>query len=154
MIHLGLKYQLSDATMLIADFDWEEWSTFGDTRIGLSGDGSTIQAFDRDWDDTWHLGFAFAHRLPEDQTIMAGIGYDSSPVSDSKRTADFPADEQLRISAAYGKEFTDQLGVSVGGTFFWMGKGKMDQTVQGERFKGEFSTNHIIVLSATLKYIF
>jgi hypothetical protein len=30
----------------------------------------------------------------------------------------------------------------------------MDQVAQGERFKGEFSTNHIAILSATLKYAF
>jgi len=154
LVQVGLKYKLSDDTLLMADVAWEDWSAFGDTRIGLSGDGSVIQSFDRDWDDTWHLGFALAHRLPENQVLTGGISYDSSPVSDSKRTADLPADEQLRFSAAYGKEFTDQLGIALGGTFLWLGEGKMDQVAQGERFKGEFSTNHIIFLSATLKYVF
>ena len=36
----------------------------------------------------------------------------------------------------------------------WMGEGKMDQVAQGERFAGDFSTNNLIFLSATLKYIF
>jgi len=154
MVRVGLKYELTDSTLLMADFDWEEWSAFGDTRIGFSGDSSALQAFDRDWDDTWHLGFAIAHRLSEDQLLTAGVGYDSSPVSDSNRTADLPADEQFRLSTAYAHDINDKLGFSLGGTYFWMGEGKMDQTVQGERFKGEFSTNHIIVLSATMKYIF
>ncbi len=154
VVQVGLKYKLTDDTLLMADFDWEEWSAFGDTRIGLNGTGSVIQAFDRDWDDTWHLGFALAHRLSEGQAFTAGIGYDSSPVSDSKRTADLPVDEQLRFSAAYGKKFSEQLGFALGGTFLWLGEGKMDQVAQGERFKGEFSTNHIIFLSATLNYTF
>ena len=155
MIRLGLKYQLSDVTMLMADFDWEEWSAFGDTRIGISGaDQPVIEAFDRGFDDTWHIGFAFAHILPEEQVLTAGIGYDSSPVSDSKRTADLALDEQLRLSLAYGKDFSDKLAFNLGGTFLWLGEGKMDQTVQGERFKGEFSTNHTIFLSATMKYLF
>lgn len=154
LVQIGLKYKISDDTLLMADVDWENWSAFGDTRIGLDGTGSVIQTFDRDWDDTWHLGFALAHKLSEDQAITAGIGYDSSPVSDNKRTADLPMDEQLRFSAAYGKNFTDRLSAALGGTFLWLGDGKMDQTVQGERFKGEFSTNNIIVLSATIKYLF
>ena len=154
VVQVGVKYQLTDDTVLMADFDWEEWSAFGDTGIKLSGDGSTIHSFDREWDDTWHIGFALAHKLSENQVFTAGIGYDSSPVSDSKRTADLPADEQLRFSAAYGKQFSEQLGLALGGTFLWLGDGKMDQVAQGERFKGEFSTNHIIFLSASLTYIF
>ena len=154
LIQVGVKYKLTDDTFLMADFDWEDWSAFGETGIGLSGDGSALQSFDRDWDDTFHFGVAVAHHLSEDQAVTAGIGYDTSPVSDSKRTADLPADEQLRLSAAYGKRLSDQLGFALGGTFLWLGEGKMDQTVQGERFKGEFSTNHIIFLSATMNYAF
>ena len=154
LVRVGVKYKLTDDTVLMADFDWEEWSAFGDTRIGLSGDGSALQSFDRDWDDTWHLGFALAHKLSENQSITAGIGYDSSPVSDSKRTADLPADEQLRLSTSYVRKISEHLGMALGGTFLWLGEGKMDQVVQGERFKGEFSTNHIIFLSATVKYVF
>ncbi len=154
LIQVGVKYQLADNTLLMADFDWEDWSAFGDTRLGLDGTGSVLQTFDRDWDDTWHVGFALAQRLPEGQVFTAGIAYDSSPVSDSKRTADLPVDEQLRFSAAYGKEFSNQFSFALGGTFLWLGEGKMDQVAQGEHFKGEFSTNNIIFLSATLKYVF
>ena len=75
-------------------------------------------------------------------------------MSDRKCTADLPADEQLRFSVAYAKEFTDQLGFAIGGPFLWMGDGKIDQVAQGERFKDEFSTNYIVILSATLKYAF
>jgi hypothetical protein len=67
---------------------------------------------------------------------------------------DLPVDEQVRFSAAYGKEMSDQINFALGGTFVWMGEGKMDQTAQGERFKGEFSTNHLLFLSATLNYLF
>jgi long-chain fatty acid transport protein len=154
VIQIGVKYQLTDKTLLMADVDWEDWSAFGDTRLGLDGTGSVIQTFDRNWDDTWHLGFALGHKLSESQAFTLGVGYDSSPVSDSKRTADLPADEQIRFSAAYGKKITEQLGLAFGGTFLWLGEGKMDQVAQGERFKGEFSTNHIIFLSATLNYTF
>ena len=94
------------------------------------------------------------HRLSEGQGISAGIGYDSSPVSDQYRTADLPADEQVRLSAGYFNEFSENMSFALGGTFLWLGDGKMDQTVQGERYVGEFSTNQIIFLSATFKYEF
>jgi len=154
LVKIGARYKLTDATLLMADIGWEDWSTFGDTRIGLDGTGTVLQTFDREWDDTWHIGFALAHKLSESQIFTAGVGYDSSPVSDSKRTADLPADEQLRFSTAYGKRFSENLSLALGGTFLWLGDGKMDQVTQGERFKGEFSTNHMVFLSATVNYRF
>jgi long-chain fatty acid transport protein len=154
MIKVGAKYQIADDLMLMADLDWEDWSEFGDTRIGLSGNGSAIQTFDRDWDDTWHVGLALAKKLSNSKVLTAGISYDSSPVSDSKRTADLAVDEQFRLSAAYGGEINEAFDFALGGTYVWLGEGKMDQVAQGERFKGEFSTNHLIFLSATVKYKF
>ncbi len=155
-INVGLRYQLNDTTMLMTDFNWQEWSAFGDTRLGVEGVGgnSKVTTFDRDWDDTWHVGFAFAHKLNETDIITGGIAYDSSPVSDSKRTADIPVDEQFRLSAAYGREISEKFDFALGTTFLWLGEGKMDQEAGGERFKGEFSTNNIIFLSATMNYNF
>ena len=156
MIQIGFKYELTDTTLLMMDFDWEEWSAFGDTRLGITGDTNLaiLQTFDREWDDTWHAGLAMAHKLSKDQVFSWGVAYDSSAVSDSKRTADIPVDEQVRLSAAYGREVSDKLDYALGTTFLWLGEGKMDQTVGGERFKGEFSTNNIIFLSATMNYHF
>lgn len=155
-IDVGLRYQLNDTIMLMTDFNWQEWSAFGDTRLGIEGVGgnSIVTTFDREWDDTWHVGFAIAHKLNETDMITGGVAYDSSAVSDSKRTADIPVDEQFRLSAAYGKVVSDKYDFALGTTFLWLGEGKMDQTVGGERFKGEFSTNNIIFLSATMNYHF
>jgi long-chain fatty acid transport protein len=156
MIRVGLKYELTDTTLLMMDFDWEEWSAFGDTRLAIEGDTSlaVLQKFDRDWDDTWHAGLAMAHKLDTGHIVSWGVAYDSSPVSDSKRTADLPVDEQFRLSASYGGELSDKYDFALGTTFLWLGKGKMDQIAGGERFKGEFSTNNIVFLSATMNYNF
>jgi long-chain fatty acid transport protein len=152
VIQVGIKYKLTQDTALLADFDWEEWSEFGATRIGINN--NVVSAFDRNWDDTWHIGVAVVHNLSEGQSIAAGIGYDSSPVSDQYRTADLPADEQVRFSAAYSNEISEKISFALGGTFLWLGEGKMDQVAQGERYVGDFSTNQVIFLSATLKYEF
>ena len=158
MFKVGFKYELTDSTLLLMDFDWEEWSAFGATRLGISGDSNLaiLQTFDRNWKDTWHVGLAMIHSLKDDfsELVSWGISYDSSAVSDRDRTADLPVDEQVRLSAAYGKTISEQFDFALGTTFLWLGKGKMDQEAGGERFKGEFSTNNIVFLSATLNYHF
>ena len=156
LVRVGFKYEINDSTLLMMDFDWEDWSAFGDTRIGITGDidSPILTTFDREWDDTWHVGLAMAHKLKKKQIVSWGVAYDSSPVSDSKRTADIPVDEQFRLSASYGKTVSETFDYAIGTTFLWLGKGKMDQIAGGERFKGEFSTNNIIFLSATMNYHF
>jgi long-chain fatty acid transport protein len=71
MINVGFKYELSDSTLLMMDFDWEDWSAFGDTRVGITGDidAPILTTFDRDWDDTWHVGLAMAHKLSPFLTV-------------------------------------------------------------------------------------
>lgn len=154
VIHVGLKYALTDDLLLLADFDWEDWSAFGDTGVKITG-GPTpiITSFDRKWKDTYHVGLGLLHKRGP-HVISGGIGYDSSPVDDEDRTVDLPADEQFRVGFAYGNEWRGNLNYALGASYVWLGKGKIDQVAGGERFKGDFSTNHIIFLSATLNYRF
>jgi len=49
-----------------------------------------------------------------------------------------------------GKKFSYALGASV----MYVGDGKVDQTAQGVRFKGEFDTNLVFSLGGTVRYTF
>ena len=107
---------------------------------------------DRDWKDTWRTGIAFGH-LAGTRGWSFGLSYDSSPVTDKNRTIDLPMDETLQAGASYfmeGKKFSYALGASLA----YLGDGKVDQTAQGVRFKGEFDTNLIFSLGGTVRYTF
>jgi hypothetical protein len=62
--------------------------------------------------------------------------------------------ERARVAAAFGKENPLGLSYSVSGSWVYFGEGKMDQTRQGERFKGEFDTNYLIFIAASVNYKF
>ncbi len=83
-----------------------------------------------------------------------GISYDSSPVSNHDRTADLPIDEQFRVAAAYAKNNPIGLSYSFSTSYVYFGEGKMDQTAQDVRFKGEFDTNYLIFVAASVHYRF
>ena len=154
VFQIGLRYDLTPKLHLFTDFDYETWSDFSDTRIGLSGGLlSTVQTFDRDFKDTWHAGVGLAYERGKD-IYACGFSYDSSPVNDSKRTGDLPLDEQIKISLAYGRLQTPNLGLGFGFTYFYLGEGKIDQVAQGARYKGKFDTNYMLFLSASVDYRF
>ena len=159
LISVGVKYQASDDLTLVADFDWEDWSELGEERIEIGGlpTGPVVQHADFHWKDTYHVGAGAIYRFDKRGRIVSiGLGYDSSPVDDKYRTFILPVDEQFKFGMAYGKDYTDDdsLAYSVGFSYIWFGNGKVDQTAQGERTKGEFETNYAVFLGATLKYNF
>jgi long-chain fatty acid transport protein len=152
---IGLMYQCTDNLRLITDFKFERWSQFGDTGISISGGPvPIIDEFDRDWDDAWHLGVAMLYDFGDDNRISMGVSYDSSVVDDHDRTADLPVDEQIRISAGFGKLKERGFAYSFSTTCLYLGDGRIDQTAQNFRYKGKFSTNFIIFAAASLQYIF
>jgi len=152
----GLRYKATDKLTLAADTNYQRWSQFSNNRVKIdSGPGGTIvTTIDRDWKDTWHVGGALAYDFGENHRVGMGISYDSSPVSNHDRTADLPLDEQIRVAAAYGKRNPIGLSYSVSTSYVYFGKGKMDQTAQGERFKGEFDTNYLVFIAASVNYRF
>jgi len=153
----GLRYRATDNLTLLADSNYQRWSQFSQTnvRIDVGPAGETIvTGFDRDWKDTWHVGGALTYDFGENHRVGMGISYDSSPVSNKDRTADLPLDEQFRVAAAYGKINPIGLSYSLSTSYVYFGEGKMDQTAQGERFKGEFDTNYLIFIAASVRYTF
>ena len=155
--NFGLRYRATDKLTLLADTNYQRWSQFSQTnvRIDAGPAGETIVGgFDRDWKDTWHVGGAFKYHMGENHLVAMGISYDSSVVSNHDRTADLPLDEQFRVAAAFGKDNPIGLSYSFSTSCVYFGEGKMDQTAQGERFKGEFDTNYLIFVAASVNYKF
>jgi long-chain fatty acid transport protein len=159
LISVGVQYQATDNLTLVADFDWEDWSELGKERVEIGGlpTGPVIQTADFHWKDTYHVGAGAIYKLDDGgRFVSGGLGYDSSPVDDKYRTFLLPVDEQFKFGFAYGKESptNDQLSYSLGCSYTWFGDGKIDQTAQGVRAKGEFSTNYAVFLGATFRYVF
>ena len=70
--------------------------------------------------------------------------YDSSVVDDKDRTADGPFDETFKIGMAPNRSW------SLGFTLIDLGDGRIDQTVQGVRFRGKFDDNYLLFLSGSM----
>jgi long-chain fatty acid transport protein len=149
---IGLAYDVSDSLRLILDLDYEEWSEFSDNYISVQS-GAITTDLDRAWEDTWHVGVAAIYKMNE-SIVSAGVAYDSSPVDDEDRTFDLPADEQLKFGASYTRKVKDNLAYAIGLSYVWLGDGKIDQTAQGVRVKGEFDTNYFVSIGGNMRYLF
>ena len=154
-LDVGLSYKLTDRDTLYLNGGWQEWSAFSSNQIRLSG-GATpvINELDRNWDNTWYAGIALRHQLGDYHGYSIGFSYDSSPVEDVDRTLDLPVDEIFKLSAAYVWQGKRGIDFAVGGTLLLVGDARIDQTTPGGQVVGEFDTNAILLLGATLRYLF
>jgi long-chain fatty acid transport protein len=152
----GLRYKATENLTLLADTNYQRWSQFSQNNVKIdSGPGGAIvTTIDRDWKDTWHVGGALKYDFGVNHVVAMGMSYDSSVVTNRDRTADLPLDEQFRIAAAYGKNNPIGLAYSFSTSYVYFGEGKMDQTAQGQRFKGKFDTNYLIFVAASVHYRF
>ena len=144
-----LRFELNDNYYVATNLGWQDWSKFSENELTVTP-GVTV--LDRDWKDTWRTGIALGH-MDGSRGWSFGLSYDSSPVTDKNRTIDLPMDETWQAGASYfmeGKKFSYALGASL----MYAGDGKVDQTAQNVRFKGEFDTNLILSLGGTVRYTF
>jgi hypothetical protein len=91
--------------------------------------------------------------LAANGVLPAAVSPARSPADDDDRTIDLPVDEQFKGSASYA--YTGEgFNYSIGASLMYMGDGKVDQTSQGVRFKGEFDTNYALFVGGTVRYEF
>ena len=155
LLEVGLSYEVNDNLTVFAQADWEDWSTFSENTFQISGSGgiTTVAELDRKFRDTYRVGMGMVYKAGETNYLL-GTSYDSSPVSDSNRTFDLPLDEQFRIAGAIVHESEQGPDYALSASYVYFGEGKVDQTSQGVRAKGEFDTNWGFFLGGTLRYEF
>ena len=154
-VKAGLRWEFAPGKRLLFSAGWEDWSEFSQNQLAITGGAiNPAGVLERNFRDTWNAGVAFIDISDKTQGYSVGFSYDSSPVKDKDRTIDLPFDETYKLSAAYGWKLGDQWDAALGGTLMYFGDGKVDQTAQGVRFKGEFDTNMALFLGGTVRYLF
>jgi len=151
-LEVGLRYRLSEDNHLFLNGGWQDWSEFGE-KNELTVDGH-VATLDRQWDDTWHAGIAFAHQAGAKPGYSVGFAYDSSPVKNEHRTFDLPVDELYKVSGSFFWHGNKQLDFSLGSTLYLVGDADIDVTAQGVRAAGKFDKNYILFLGGTARYTF
>jgi long-chain fatty acid transport protein len=147
-VRVGAYHELNDQWALLGTVGWEDWSEFDELLVSTQGGGGSIPT---EWRDTYHFSGGVHYRPTQDWLLQAGIAYDTSPVSDSNRTAYLPMDRQIRY--AVGAQYQWNESLNVGGAFEYidLGSAKInDPTI----LTGEYDTNRIIMIAFNLSYQF
>ena len=128
----------------------------GDPNAGGSDDLTLNAGFD----DTWHASLGAQYQATPDWLWSAGLAYDSSAVSDSKRSWTLPMGETvtLGLGATVAMAENSSLNVSYSLTSIddWtIENNKPEPDPANDQFvNGEFSNNWVQVVSASMNWRF
>jgi long-chain fatty acid transport protein len=147
-VRVGLHHDLNDKWALDFTAGWDDWSTFEHILISGSGAGGISGTLDQGWDDTYHLAAGFQYHHRPDLTFTAGIAYDDSPQSDSRRTPDLPVDEQIRIAAGFTRHVRDDFSFGAYLNYADLG----DARIEHETYTGDYSSNTLLQFSMSFNW--
>ena len=148
LVRAGVYHELNDQWALLGTVGWEDWSNFDKLLVSTQRGSASIPT---EWKDTYHFSGGVHYRPTENWLLQAGITYDTSPVSDSNRTAYLPMDRQFRY--AVGAQYQWNERVNVGGAFEYIDLGDArinDPTI----LTGEYKDNRILMFALNLSYKF
>ncbi len=150
-LEFGIQQALSETLILGLTFVWQDWTQFNNIVVDFSFENGLAKSAtsDPEWKDAYFGGISLT-KIMGTNFIQAGINYSSSPVSDSDRVIQLPADETLQVSLGVAHNRSKTLTYSLGGAVVFSGNAKVDQVTQGFRFKGKFDTNVIFVLGGNV----
>lgn len=104
---LGVVHHMDDGTIVAMGLSWQDWSTFGESRLKLAGSSSPM--FASGLQDSWGASIGVRRAFGEDWAGSVGVGYESSPAPDAGIPAYFPAAEQWKIAAGAEHSIGDTL---------------------------------------------
>lgn len=143
----SIAQNITPKVTLLGEAGWANWSSMRNSVIFIDGYSlSTPQ----DWNDTYRLGIAGRYQFTSDFLGQAGISYDSSPTSASKRLPDLPMDRQIRVGA--GIEYMMVRAATLGLSYEYMnlGKASINNTSAAGVLSGNYSRNYANVFQASI----
>ena len=152
-LEIGLRHKLDGSQTLAFNLGWEEWSAFSENKLSVKTSGIS-EITDRDWDDTWKIGVAYARQFGDGRAYTLGLAHETSPVKDKNRTFDFPVTEVWKLGGAYSWQGGKKMDFAVGGTLYLFGDAPVEQTDQGVTAAGDFDEYTTLYLGGTLRYTF
>ncbi len=148
LVRVGVYHELNDQWALLGSVGWEDWSEFDELLVSVQSGSVGILT---EWEDTYHFSGGVHYRPTDNWLLQAGIAYDTSPVSDSNRTADMPVDRQFRY--AVGAQYQWNERVNIGGAFEYIDLG--DARINNPTIlTGEYEDNRIFMFALNLNYEF
>jgi long-chain fatty acid transport protein len=126
-VMVSLYQEVTPALALLANFGWQDWSSFGKVDVQLANEAQTSATVQLHYVDSWHGALGAQIRVAPTWLLSTGVSFDSSIVSDQDRTPSLPLGASWRIAAGVQHPVSDSVELGAAYEFLWCGDLPMDQ---------------------------
>jgi len=139
-VRAGVVHEVTPKLWVAGNFRWENWSSFEKQWVTVSDFKTQL---DRGWGDTYGGSLGARWQFKDRWALLTGVGYDSSPVSASDRTADMPVDRQIRVGIGGQYLWGEHRTVGLNFSYANLGPAK----IRSETLLGDYDRNQLFSVS-------
>jgi long-chain fatty acid transport protein len=127
MVMFSGYHELNPQWAVMGNIGWQNWSQFGKVDVQVNSNNPSSLTVNNDYNDTWHVAFGAQYKPMPPWSFSAGIAYDSSAVSDDKRTVTLPMGQAWRFGLGAQYAFSQALSLGAAYELAWGGTMSVDQ---------------------------
>ena len=160
MLFLGTAWNSGDWTLTF-DADWTQWSTYDNLSLHFDSPigGSSGMEVDRNWRDSWSLGWGVQYKLNSYFDVRTGFVYDESPIPSDTLDPSIVHGDSRVYCLGFGTHYGD---VVIDFAYNYIdSQNRTYNNLSGDepnpgggRVTGEFQDNHCHVLILQCDYHF
>jgi long-chain fatty acid transport protein len=145
---------LTDDLAIMANFNWQNWSQFGQIGISLASAPPISRVVNANFSDTYQGAVGLHYRLGKPTGLLLGFAYDSSPSSVANRSPLLPLDQQFRVGVGVHWDVTDDYTLTFAYEYAHLGSNPINQTrgPLAGTLQGDYQTNSLNVFEVTVNH--
>jgi long-chain fatty acid transport protein len=119
---LGVSQDVGDLWTLRAGVQYTNWAVLGNAPLSGAAGAAVTPAtggayLPFNYKDAWMFSTGAEYKLRPDTTLRAGIGYETSPISNTNRSFRLPDSDRIWLSAGASYAVSKQVSVDFGYSF-------------------------------------
>ncbi|MBX3028311.1 outer membrane protein transport protein [bacterium] len=149
-VMVSVYRDVTDDLALMANFNWQDWSQFGEVNVALSTTPPRAKAVNTNYDGSFQGAIGAHYRLGEPTMLLLGFAYDSSPATEHNRSPALPVDQQLRFAA--GIQYDVNADYTIGAAYEYadLGKANINVARPSGTLQGDYQAYSLNVFNFTV----
>jgi len=155
-VMLSAYHELTRDLAVMANFNWQNWSQFGQIGISLDSVPPRSLTSNANFHDTFQGAGGLHYRLGKPTILQLGLAYDSSPVGESNRSPALPLDQQFRVAVGCQYAVTDDYTLGFAYEYGNLGSAPINRTrgPLAGTLEGDYQANSLNVFNINVIHRF